>query len=205
MSNERDYKNRSDEELVILAKNRDQFVFRILVKRYINKIYRFARSYNISSDDAEDIAQETFIKSWKKLQTFDPTFKFQTWLFTIARNTILDKLRKNKLLPFSFFENTDGEFYSSNPIDDVADSEVLADEIFDKTKDINKLQQSLAQLGSDERTIIVLHYEEELTFEEIGKILDKPMNTVKSLHRRSLIKLKEKLDKTSQNDISKNS
>ena len=121
------------------------------------------------------------------MHLYNNEHKFQTWIFTIAKNSVFDYLRKKKSLPFSYFDNNEDQI---NPLEQITDSDDDAIEAFQNNVNIAKIKESLVKLNTFERTIITLHYEEELTFEEIGTILDKPMNTVKSLHRRSISKLK---------------
>jgi RNA polymerase sigma-70 factor (ECF subfamily) len=182
-----DYNKMTDVDLIKSSLAKDQTAFKYLVERYIDRIYSFSKSFNLSDDEAEDIAQETFFKAWKKLHLYNDKHKFQTWIFTIAKNSIFDYLRKKKSLPFSYFDNNEDQI---NPLDQITDSDDDAIEIFQNNTNIAKVRESLVKLNTIERSIITLHYEEELTFEEIGTIMDKPMNTVKSLHRRSISKLK---------------
>lgn len=177
----------TDVDLIKSSLAKDQTAFKYLVERYIDRIYSFSKSFNLSDDEAEDIAQETFFKTWKKLHLYNNEHKFQTWIFTIAKNSVFDYLRKKKSLPFSYFDNNEDQI---NPLEQITDSDDDAIEAFQNNVNIAKIKESLVKLNTFERTIITLHYEEELTFEEIGTILDKPMNTVKSLHRRSISKLK---------------
>ncbi len=192
MPQDNDYNKMTDADLIKSSLTKDQTAFKYLVERYINRIYSFSKSFNLSDDEAEDIAQETFFKAWKKLHLYNNEHKFQTWIFTIAKNSVFDYLRKNKSLPFSYFDNNEDQ---TNPLEQITDSDDDAIEIFQNNVNIAKVKESLVKLNTIERTIITLHYEGELTFEEIGTILDKPMNTVKSLHRRSISKLRYDLDK----------
>jgi RNA polymerase sigma-70 factor (ECF subfamily) len=187
MPQDNDHNKMTDADLIKSSLAKDQAAFKYLVERYIDRIYSFSKSFNLSDDEAEDIAQETFFKAWKKLHLYNNEHKFQTWIFTIAKNSVFDYLRKKKSLPFSYFENNEDQM---NPLEQITDSDDDAIEVFQNNVNIAKVKESLIKLNTIERTIITLHYEEELTFEEIGTILDKPMNTVKSLHRRSISKLK---------------
>lgn len=187
MPQDNDYNKMTDADLIKSSLAKDQTAFKYLVERYIDRIYSFSKSFDLSDDEAEDIAQETFFKAWKKLHLYNNEHKFQTWIFTIAKNSVFDYLRKKKSLPFSYFDNDEDQI---NSLEQITDNDDDAIEIFQNNTNITKVKESLVKLNTIERTIITLHYEEELTFEEIGTILDKPMNTVKSLHRRSISKLK---------------
>ncbi len=187
MPQDNDFNKMTDADLIKSSLAKDQTAFKYLVERYIDRIYSFSKSFDLSDDEAEDIAQETFFKAWKKLHLYNNEHKFQTWIFTIAKNSVFDYLRKKKSLPFSYFDNNEDQI---NSLEQITDNDDDAIEVFQNNVNIAKVKESLVKLNTIERTIITLHYEEELTFEEIGTILGKPMNTVKSLHRRSISKLK---------------
>src|SRR5258708_18528094 len=73
--------------------------FEILVSRHLNGVYNFVYKYAHDLDQAEDITQESFVKAWKNLKKFNSKYKFKTWLFTIAKNTALDALKKKGFVP----------------------------------------------------------------------------------------------------------
>jgi RNA polymerase sigma-70 factor (ECF subfamily) len=160
--------------------------FNILVKRHVNSVYLFIYKLVGNKEDAEDITQETFIKVWQKLSKFDTDKNFKTWLFSIAKNTAVDKLRKKKSINFSSLDTEDNSDFESN----LVDTELLPDEIFTKQESTEALTKALAQLSDNQKLIIHLHITEELTYEEISEIIGKPMNTVKSQHGRAINKLR---------------
>lgn len=191
MSPNYNYKDMNDYELIKLSQTRNQQAYGQLVERYANRIFSFCKSFTLRNEDAQDITQETFIKAWKKLHLYDNKYKFQTWIFSIARNTVYDQLRKNKSIPFSYFENMDNEI---NPLDQQKDPTQDIYKILEDSANINRIKQIINELNPIEKTIVILHYEEECTFDEIGTILSKPMNTIKSLHRRAIEKIRHKIN-----------
>lgn len=171
--------------------------FGILVERYIQIIYIFVFKLVKNKEDAEDITQEVFIKVWRNLKKYDHKKNLKTWLFSIAKNTTFDKLRKKKSVTFSNL-NT---IINSNNISDedihiedlIADNEPLQDEIFEKAENINKLKELINNLDDFSKILIHLHIEEEQTFEEISEILNKSINTIKSNYRRLIQKIRKNL------------
>jgi len=149
-----------------------------LVNQYLKSVYNFILRIVSDKNEAEDITQEVFIKVWKNLKKFDPEKNFKAWLFTIARNTTIDFLRKRKNILFT--EKEEG-FEETIP-----DIEPLPDEIFLRKELGKELEMALSKIRPDFREIIILHYIENMTFEEIGGIVGKPFNTVKSHHFRAL-------------------
>ncbi|MDD5152869.1 MAG: RNA polymerase sigma factor [Candidatus Pacebacteria bacterium] len=180
--------NTSDEEIIILYKNGDPEVFKTLIDRYSSPLYNFtARLTN--EHDAPDIVQNTFIKAWKNIHKFDPSKGvFKTWIFTIAKNVAIDFLRKKKVLNFSELDKDDDPFSEKIP-----DENLLPVEVLQKLEDSRFLNKLLEQLPLHYKTVLVLYYQEDITFEEIGKILGKPLNTVKSHHRRAIMELRRLL------------
>jgi len=183
----------NDEEIILSYKNGNQEAFKDLINRYSSPIYNFtARITN--QNDANDIVQEIFIKVWKNISRFDEKkASFKTWIFTIARNTATDFLRKKRNLLFSDIEDADKEDISSFE-ENIPDQALLPDEALQKLEDKEFLDKILGKLRIDYKEILILHYQEEMTFEEISKILNKPLNTIKSQCRRAIIKLRELLD-----------
>ena len=91
----------SDSDIVLAALAGDHQAFASLVERYVGAIYKFSYRYVRNGPDAEDIAQETFLRVWKNLKQFDISKNFRTWIYTIAKNASLDLLKKKKPMPFS--------------------------------------------------------------------------------------------------------
>ena len=161
--------------------------FETLVERYTQPIYNFAYRLTGNVQTAEDITQETFVKVWKNLAKYDSKQSFRAWIFTIARNSTTDYLRKKKAIPFSNLSNNDETPFEEN----ISDTEILPSETVLKLEDTARLQKLLDRLPQDYQTVLLLYYQEDMTFDEIGKVLKKPLNTVKSWHRRALLKLRE--------------
>ena len=165
----------------------DEESFAEIVKIYLNPIYNFLYRLAGDRDAAEDLTQETFVKAWKNLKRFDQSKSFKTWLFTIAKNTAFDWLKKKKEIPFSTFTDEEGE----NWLENVADENILPDEILERKNIAEELDAILQKLPPHYRAILLLHYKEDFSLHEIADILDEPYNTIKSRHQRGLGKLKE--------------
>jgi len=184
---------KSDEELIILYHAGDEHAFKILIERYTPPLYHFVRRL-IGPSSAEDILQDIFLKAWKHLGRFDVSkAHFKTWIFTIARNTATDFLRKRKSVVFS---ELDGDPDNESFAERIPDEKLLPDELLEKLDEKTRLNAVLAMLPPEYVAVLELHYQEEMTFEEIGRVLGKPMNTVKSHHRRALLKLRKILEES---------
>ena len=181
------YETWTDEDLAAACKKHDGSAFQELMNRYIKQIFNFSRQYGRTPEDTEDITQDTFFKVWKYIGRYAKGRKFRPWLYTIARNTALDYIKKKRATLFSDIDDSENDIPFAETLED---QEPAADEIFAKTHDVNLLTKALDNLHPDHRSILVLHYHEDLTFDEIADVIGKPMNTVKSWHRRALLKLR---------------
>ena len=182
--------DKNDQQLIADYINGEDKALTALIDRHLKSVFNFAHRFVGKSEDAEDIAQETFLKMWRNIKKYRHGENFKTWLFTIARNTAIDWLRKKKSVAFSDFENDDEENVFAESL---ADPEHLPDEIFAKAEEKNLLENALNKISPLHRETLLLYYGENFTFDEIGKILGKSLNTVKSRHRRALIELRKLL------------
>jgi RNA polymerase sigma-70 factor (ECF subfamily) len=181
--------SKTDEEIIILYKNGNKEVFKDLIDKYTSPLYNFTVRLT-DKNNAPDIVQDIFIKVWKNLHRFDTAkASFKTWLFTIAKNTSIDFLRKRKPLTFTDLNKEDDFTFSEK----IPDENLLPDEALQKIQDSELLNKLLDKLPINYKTVLILHYQEDMTFLEIGKILDKPLNTVKSHHQRAILELRKML------------
>ncbi len=181
------WKHTTDQNLIASYLKGESDALAELFQRYLQSIYNFSYRLVSNAADAEEITQETLLKVWRHLKKYDRKKSFRTWIFTIAHRTAIDWLRKKNPKVFSDFENENKE----NPIvDTLADSGPLPDILASRAGDRAWLEQAIAQLNPGDREILTLHYQNGLTFDEISAIVGKPLNTVKSQHRRALLKLR---------------
>lgn len=174
----------TDEQLITEYLSGDESAFAELLRRHLDGVYTFSLRFVGNEHEAEDITQESFVKAWKSLKKYDTkTSKFKTWLMRIVRNTAIDHLRKKKHVPFSQFENEQGD---NVLIDTLEDTSPLPEEMLSRAYDTEEVQRALEKMSPLHKEILLLYYTNDLTFEEIGAILNSPPNTVKSRHHRAL-------------------
>ena len=179
----------TDEQLVKRYLKGDEASLEALIKRYLPLIFGFARQYVGSEDKASDIAQETFVKVWKHLKKFDQKRSFKSWIYTIAKNTALDWLKRKEEIPFSQFDSEDED----NFISTIQDTAPLPTQLIDAKEGIAGVNRLIEKLPNDYREVVSLRHEKELTFEEIARRVKAPLNTVKSRYRRALISLRKQV------------
>jgi len=172
----------------------DESTFSEITGLYLKLIYNFLYRLVGDRDAAEDLTQETFVKAWKNLHKFDQKKNLKTWLFTIAKNTAFDWLKKKKEIPFSTFTDEEG----GNWLENVADENILPDEILERKNIAEELEKILSKLPPHYRVILLLHYKEDFSLHEISEILGEHYNTIKSRHRRGLGKLKREFTNASK-------
>lgn len=184
---------KNDEELIAAHIKGDETALSLFVARYFKPIYHFAYRLSGNIQDAEDITQETFVKVWRHAHKYHQGEQVKTWLFTIAHNSAIDLLRKRKRLVFSDLatDETEGLFEET-----LVDTEPLPDAIFAKAEEKEFIENLLLKLSPLHQEVLHLYYTEELTFDEIGKVLEKSINTVKSQHRRALLALRKLIEAT---------
>jgi len=180
----------SDKELIISYLKGDEKSIEFLIDRYLKPIYSFVFRFIGDSTEAEDITQEVFVRMWKNIKKYDQERSFKTWIFSIAKNASIDFLKKKKAIPFSKFENEEGE---NSLIDKLIVSNPLPSEIFEQNNIGSMLSSALKELLPKDRMILFLRYNDHFTFKEIAESLGEPLNTIKSRHRRALIRLKKLL------------
>ena len=154
----------------------DEEAFGRLIERYQVPVYNLC--YRMLSDafEAEDAAQETFLKAYHSLSRFDMDRKFINWVLTIASNHCIDRLRKRRLKLVSLEELVPG----STPTDRTSGPETALEE----QEDREAIQELLKELGPRDRAAIVLKYWYEMSYEEISEMLSLTVSAVKSrLHR----------------------
>lgn len=166
----------------------DEAALEALLRRYVKLAYNFIYRLTGNAHEAEDITQDTFVKAWKNLKHYKTNEPFKPWLLKIARNAAIDWMRKKKNLTFSDFEDKEGENVLTATI---ADSEPLPHEMMVRMEDAIFLDTLLEKLPPSYREVVLLRYGEDLTFDQIRKILGKPLDTIKSQHRRALLALKK--------------
>jgi RNA polymerase sigma-70 factor (ECF subfamily) len=183
---------KTDEQLISDYLEGNEPALAILVDRYLDDAYTFAVKLVNDPEVAEDITQESFTKAWKNIRKFIPGKSFRSWLFSIVHNTAIDFLRKKKDVPFSAFEmNADGEnIFVAN----IVDVELLPEELLAKAEDARYMQILLLQINPDYREVLNLRYTSNMTFDEIGKMLKRPLHTVKSQYRRGLVALRRLIE-----------
>lgn len=173
--------------------NGDTSAFTVLVNRYKDLVYTLSLRMMKNREDAEEVAQDTFIKTYNSLSKFKGDSKFSTWIYRVAYNTCLDRLKKNKRQQYTV------------AIDEYTEHQVKTldnalDQIEEKEKQ-QAIKNCLELLPSDDSFLLTLYYYEELSLDEISKITGFKPNNVKVKLFRSRKKLATILKKQLEPEI----
>ena len=178
----------TDNEIITRVLRGEHQLYSELVTRYQNFVFTLALRYTPVREDAEEIAQDVFVKAYKALKDFRGESKFSTWLYSIVNSTSITFLRKKKLDTYSLdqehvFEAADNK-----------ESGTSAIQVEVKSK-VEMVTKAIQLLSPDDAKLITLFYKAEQSLEEISKILGIETNTVKVKLHRARTRLKEKMEK----------
>jgi RNA polymerase sigma-70 factor (ECF subfamily) len=184
----------SDIELIEQTLGGNQAAYADLIKRHQRFVFTLALRFSKNREDAEEIAQDCFIKAYRSLSNFQRQSKFSTWLYSIVYTTAMTFLRKKRVDTDSIDdENTYIQLENSSSIHDVNSAENKSRSYY--------LNQAITQLLPDDAAIITLFYMGEQSLEEIGNTLGIEPNTVKVKLFRARQRLKEKLERNLKHEV----
>lgn len=177
----------SDQDIInqVLAGNHQ--AYGVLVTRYQNYVFTVALRFTKNREDAEEVAQDIFIKAYRSLADFRGASKFSTWLYTIVNTTCITFLRKKKLEVHSL---------DNEKVFDLAESQDsgLRANLVEQKSRVNMVNQAIRLLSPDDTQIITLFYKGEQTLEEIALALGIEINAAKVRLHRARTRLKEKME-----------
>jgi len=184
----------SDTELINKVLGGDKAAYADLMKRHQRFVFTLALRFAKNREDAEEIAQDCFIKAYRSLNTFRNTSKFSTWLYSIVYTTAMTFLRKKRL----DIQSIDTEVGLLNVENHVSD--LKSDEVEHKSKMVF-VNRAIDQLLPDDAAVITLFYQGEQSLEEIGLALGMETNTVKVKLHRARHRLKEKIENILHHEV----
>lgn len=160
----------TDEEIAAQVQRGDTQSFGLLVERYEPKLLRYGRKFLWNGRDVEDLVQDVFIKAYSNIQSFNAAMRFSPWLYRIAHNEFVNALKRNKKLPlFVFdFDTIFPNLFATETADQNATEREMKD----------MLDRCIGELDPKYREPMVLHYFEDISYQEIADILRIPISTV---------------------------
>jgi RNA polymerase sigma-70 factor (ECF subfamily) len=182
----------SDVTLMLRVRDGDLEAFETLVTRHQHSVVGTAAKMLGGAADAEDIAQQVFVRVWKHAARYQPSAKFTTWLMTIARNLVFNELRRRRRSQQVSMDSDEGDTIRHQFVDEqaVAPSEEILDSELKEAIDA-----AIASLPETQRLAIVLRRYEGMPYEEIAEVLKTSVPAVKSILFRARAELKARLKK----------
>lgn len=165
---------------LILEPSTREEAFKLLLKKYQQRIYWHIRKMVIDHDDADDVTQETFIKVWTALPNFRGDSKLFTWIYRIATNECLNFLEKKKRKHNVSINGEEEEFLTRN---------LQSSSYIDGTEIQMKLQQAILTLPEKQRLVFNMKYFDDVTYEEMSEILETSVGALKSSYHFAVKKL----------------
>lgn len=196
MSNPSPGTSHADEKALIRrAQDGDAAAMRALIDAHKDRLFSFVRRMVRDHHEAEDICQDAFLKAFRSLHTFSTKFRFSTWLFTIGYRVSLNRIRKKK----SAGAEVDAATLSL--VADDAGADRIESEEAAKVRE--RVWRAVDELSPPQRACIVLFYRQEMSCQDISRIVELPLATVKSHLHRGRLKLREMLEGMSEAEISR--
>lgn len=158
---------------------------------HLNAMYNFAYRLTVDEDDAKDLVQDTYMKAYRFINSFQKGTNSKAWLYRILKNSFINDYRKKSKEPAKVDYQDVESYYNSESVDENQTVDLRAESVKDMIGD--EVSNALNALAVDFRTVIILCDIEGFTYEEMAKILDIPIGTVRSRLHRARNLLKEKL------------
>ena len=171
-------------QLIEKCKAGDGEAYRQLMNDYRNRLFGYLWRFSDSRVVAEELFQETLIKTWKGIRNYNHQKKFSSWLFTIAHNVAMDSLRKRKnSVHFEEIEKVSSEYLSVNPEEKLIEKET-----------IERIKKSISDLSEKQKAVFLLRQNGEMSFKEIAESMNEPLNTVLSHMRYAVKNIKKQIE-----------
>lgn len=175
---------KSDAELVEAFQQGDERAFTELVHRYQERIYWLARRFQNNHDDADEIVQEVFCKAYESLKEFRGESSFYTWLYRIAVNASLNAVRRERVRNF---------FRLDELLEQPESTEAMPDDLLEGVEQRSLIDEAVATLPEKQKAVFVMRYYDELSYEEISKILKTSVGGLKANYFHAIKKIGEYL------------
>jgi len=181
-----------DRALVRRVQRGDASAFNDLILKYEKIVFNFAYRLTQNYDDANDVAQDAFIRAYNAINSFRGDAAFSTWIFRITTNVFLDERKRRRAHPQQSLDEYASQEEQREGMQ-VEDPGPTPEDIVTEKDRQRILAEAVQSLPQYQRTMVVLYHQQQKSYEEIAEIMELPIGTVKSRLNRARIALKEKL------------
>jgi RNA polymerase sigma factor (sigma-70 family) len=172
----------TDYELIQTCLSGERDAFAGLVTRYKKLVYNVIYNCTGSSFDSDDLSQDVFLKVYQSLGSYNPEYKFATWLIKIATNVCIDWFRRNK-----------NEAVTAEAITEVRDMRSNPENQFVENEELMRIRKVISGLPDKYRLPVVLFHQQGLTYKELEAVLNQPETIIKNRLYRARLMMREKL------------
>ncbi len=187
--------NESDDELITRCVYGDTSAFDFIIERYKVPLFNFIYRYITDYETAEDLTQEVFLRVYRNIRNYQAKkSQFRTWMYKIASNLCKNEIRNRKRRSKIFVNDTNFEYGNEQDvIQNVQDDSKLSLQILEDNELKRIISRSISSLPEKYRVVLILRDIQKLPYEEISKIINRPIGTVKSRLNRARLMLREKM------------
>lgn len=187
----------SDSELVKIVREKDPERYAEIIERYQTKLFIYLYRLIGDREEAEDILQDVFIKTYRNLNSFDTSRKFSSWIYRISHNEAVNYIKRKSLRRFIPWE----DITATKDKLEMSSVEEGVDKAWMRKETNQEIDQAISRLSFKYRQVLVLRYYSDKSYEEISEILGRPVNTVGTLINRAKKKLAEELSDLHKNNM----
>ena len=181
----------SEKQRKSYSRKEKQLIFDTEFMPHIDSMYNFAYRLTFDEDDSKDLVQDTYLKAYRFITSFERGTNAKAWLFRILKNSFINDFRKKSKEPSKVDYQEVESYYNSDEVDKTITTDLRVETVQDMIGD--EISNALNSLDVDFRTVIILCDLEGFKYDEMAKILDIPIGTVRSRLHRARNLLKEKL------------
>ncbi len=180
----------SSEDLMVMVGKRDEYAFEILLRRHQTSILNLIYRYVGDRTKARDLAQEVFIRVWQAAKSYEPKAKFTTWIYRIAANLCLNELKSAGRKKLILFSDVNGE---KAGVESFSAGTPSGEDLLLAEERIRQISEALQSLPENQRMALILKRYDNLSYDEIARVMGCSVSAVESLLVRAKRNIREKL------------
>lgn len=190
----------NEEKIIKQLKNGDFSNYDKIVDSYKNRVFAMAYKFTNDYDEAQDLAQEVFLKIYRQIKNFREESKLSTWIYRISVNTCLDwKKKKERIKSINFSSMVNEENKDQNI--DIRDESMLPDEIILNDENQKQVHDFIYELSDKYKSVLIMYHFNEMSYKDISIALNIPERTVETRLYRARRMLKDKINEASKQEV----